>query len=194
MLKRLSLLSLLTVCILVLGACSQTTEEDQTEDTNNKELQHDTQSHDMKGMNHSGSGEVPEDLKVAENPTFKVGSHAILKDGHMEGMKSAEATIIGAYDTTAYRISYNPATGGERVKNHKWIIHEEIKDSGEESLQPGAEAITTASHMDGMKGTTVKIESAQETTVYMIDYKPTTGGEEVTNHKWVTDDELMLVE
>ncbi len=70
MLKRLSLLSLLTVCILVLGACSQTTEEDQTEDTNNKELQHDTQSHDMKGMNHSGSGEVPEDLKVAENPYF----------------------------------------------------------------------------------------------------------------------------
>ena len=61
-------------------------------------------------------------------------------------------------------------------------------------MQPGAEAITTATHMEGMKGTTVKIESAQDTTVYMIDYKPTTGGEEVTNHKWVTDDELMPVE
>ena len=40
--------------------------------------------------------------------------------------------------------------------------------------------------MDGAKGT---IESSEKTTVYMVDYTPTTGGEEVKNHKWVTESE-----
>jgi len=34
------------------------------------------------------------------------------------------------------------------------------------------------------------IDSAEKTTVYMIDYTPTTGGEKVTNHQWVTESEL----
>ncbi|MGB2873385.1 DUF1541 domain-containing protein, partial [Psychrobacillus psychrotolerans] len=53
---------------------------------------------DHSGMNHSSTGEVPESVKVADNPTYEVGSQAILKTDHMEGMKGAEATIIGAYD------------------------------------------------------------------------------------------------
>ncbi|HLR51893.1 MAG TPA: YdhK family protein, partial [Candidatus Avamphibacillus sp.] len=44
--------------------------------------------------------------------------------------------------------------------------------------------------MKGMEGATAEIESSEKTTVYMIDYTPTTGGEEVKNHKWVTDSEL----
>lgn len=145
-------------------------------------------------MEHSGSGEVPEDLKVAENPTYEMGSKAMIEEGHMEGMEGAEATIVGAYDTIAYAISYTPTTGGERVTNHKWVIHEEIPEAGEEPLKPGTEVATDAAHMEGMKGATAEINFAEETTVYMINFTPTTGGEEVTNHKWVTESELSPLE
>lgn len=60
------------------------------------------------------------------------------------------------------------------------------------SLQfdPGAEVVLEADHMKGMDGATATIDSAEKTTVYMIDYVPTTGGEKMTNHKWVTENEL----
>ena len=148
---------------------------------------------DHAGMDHSGSGEVPEGLKVAENPTYEVGSKAMIKDAHMEGMEGAEATIVGAYDTTAYAISYDPTTGGERVTNHKWIIHEEIIDAGEEQFNVGSEVKVDAAHMEGMEGATSTIDYAEKTTVYMINFTPTNGGEEVTNHKWVTESELAPV-
>lgn len=72
----------------------------------------------------------------------------------------------------------------------KWVIHEEFPEAGEELLEPGTEAVTDAAHMEGMKGATAEIDSAEKTTVYMIDFTPTTGGEKVTNHKWVTESEL----
>ncbi|MCI2256619.1 YdhK family protein [Domibacillus sp. PGB-M46] len=140
--------------------------------------------------NHSGSAEVPEGLKEAENPAFKIGSQAIIQDGHMEGMKGAEATISGAYDTTVYAMSYTPTTGSERVANHKWIIHEEVKGAGEQPIEPGTEVTLDTDHLEGMKGAKAAIESDEQTTVYMVDYTPTNGGEKVTNHKWVTESEL----
>jgi hypothetical protein len=100
----------------------------------------------MPGMNHSSSGDVPAGLKTAANPTFKVGSQAIMKTDHMPGMNGAKATIVGAYDTTAYAISYTPTTGGPKVTNHKWIIHEELQNAGTAPLKPGAQAVTTADH------------------------------------------------
>lgn len=144
---------------------------------------------DHSTMNHSGSAEVPEGLKEAQNPTYPVGSNAIIQADHMPGMKNAEATIVGAYDTTVYTVTYTPTTGGEPVKNHKWVIHEEIEDAGEAPLEPGTEVTLNADHMEGMKGTTALIDSAEETTVYMVDFTSTTG-EQVTNHKWVTENEL----
>jgi hypothetical protein len=170
----------------------ESSEVDQPEDTNTNSDESTEMDHS--NMNHSGSGEVPENLKESENPTYEVGSKAIIQEGHMEGMKGAEATIVGAYDTTAYTISYTPSTGGERVENHKWVIHEEIIDAGEEPLQPGAEVTINADHMEGMEGVTAVIDSAEETTVYMIDFTPTSGGEKVKNHKWVTESELSPVE
>lgn len=182
--------------MMTLFACSGNEEEPNTDqppntglETDTKE-QTDTESDSHAGMEHSSSGEIPEGLKVAENPTYEVGSHAILETDHMEGMKGAEATIVGAYDTTAYVVSYTPTTGGERVENHKWVVQEEIENSGEEHLEPGSEVVLKADHMKGMDGATAVIESAQDTTVYMVDYTPTTGGEEVKNHKWVTESEL----
>jgi hypothetical protein len=143
-------------------------------------------------MDHSSSGVVPENLKIAENPTYQIGSEAIINTDHMEGMDGAIATIVGAYDTISYVLSYTPVTGGKRVENHKWVIQEEIKDSGDKVLEKGTEVSIEADHMKGMNGAKAEIESAEKTTVYMIDYTPTNGGERVTNHKWVVESELSV--
>jgi len=140
-------------------------------------------------MDMSGSGDVPAGLQDAENPTFNVGDQAVITEAHMPGMEGAEATIVGAYDTVVYSISYDPMHGGERVRDHKWIIHEEIVDAKADAYEPGDEVTVDAEHMNGMGGATATIDSAEETTVYMVDFE-LDNGERVTNHKWVTEDEL----
>lgn len=197
--KRTFLFVLTLVMVMFLAACSNDNEEsthdnmnhgDTTEQQEETEQDESTSDGDHEGMDHSGTGEIPEGLQDAKNPTFQVGSQAIINADHMEGMNGAEATIVGAYDTTVYSISYTPITGGERVTNHQWIIQEEIKDAHSESYQPGDEVILEANHMEGMEDATAVIDSAEQTTVYMVDYTPTTGGEKVTNHQWVTESEL----
>ena len=191
--------------VFLLAACTGGTEEtgpeentgNETESNTEEDTESEADSHE--GMDHSemdmsSSGEVPENLKEAENPTYEVGSQATIETDHMEGMNGAEATIAGAYETTVYTVSYTPTTGGEEVTNHKWVIHEELEDPGEAPLEPGTEVTMNADHMTGMNGAIAEIDSAEETTVYMVDFIPTTGGEEVTNHKWVTENELSPAE
>ncbi|ARD49659.1 YdhK family protein [Sporosarcina sp. P33] len=189
-----SMLAIGTSLILVVGACGANTAdeekpaEEQTpqEDVNTEE---ESPQADIE-MEHASDGEVPEGLQTAEDPAFPVGSKAVIETDHMPGMKGAEATIVGAYDTVAYVITYTLADGGEKVKDHKWVVHEEIEGAGEEVFEDGAEVTVLADHMEGMKGAEAVIESSEDTTVYMIDYMPTTGGDEVKNHKWVVDSEL----
>ncbi|RFU69715.1 DUF1541 domain-containing protein [Peribacillus saganii] len=109
-------------------------------------------------------------------------------------MKGAEATIVGAYDTTVYAVSYTPTTGGEKVTNHKWVIQEDLKDAGDTPYKVGDEVTLNVEHMEGMKGAQATIDTAEQTTIYMVDYTPTTGGERVKNHQWVTADELQPIE
>lgn len=177
--------------ILVLGACGNTdgAKPDQAE---SEDTAGGMEGMDHGSMNHSGSGEVPEGLKEADNPAYAAGTQAIIESDHMPGMKGAKATIVGAYDTTVYTISYTPTNGGPEVKDHKWVIHEELKDAGKEPLKPGAKAGVNADHMEGMNGATAVIDSAEQTTVYMVDFT-STSGEEVKNHKWVTESELSPV-
>lgn len=172
--------------IIGLSGCgnnSNGNDSDSKKESNQSEMDHSE-------MNHSGSGEVPEGLQEAKNPSYKVGSQATIKADHMKGMNGAKATIVGAYDTTAYTVSYTPTTGGEKVTKHKWVIQQEIKDAGDKTLKPGTEVTPEADHMEGMKGSKATIDSAEKTTVYMVDYTPTTGGEKVTKHKWLTESEL----
>jgi len=175
------LILIVLAAILVLAGCAKS--------TSNKASGNNMNHSDM-NMNHSTSSGAPAGLKEAQNPAFPVGSQAVIQADHMPGMKGAQATIVGAYSTTVYAVSYTPTTGGNPVKNHEWVIHEDIKDAGSEALKPGAEVILETDHMPGMKGATATIDSAEETTVYMVDYKPSTGGEIVKNHKWVTESEL----
>lgn len=92
-------------------------------------------------------------------------------------MKGAKATIVGAFDTVAYSVTYTPTTGGEKVENHKWIIHEEIMDAEDRPFNKGDKVITVADHMSGMKNAEVTIDSVKPTTVYMIDYTAATDNE-----------------
>ncbi|MFD0770344.1 DUF1541 domain-containing protein [Bacillus sp. CGMCC 1.60114] len=182
--KRITLLLISFVTAFSLAACSTATKKNDQSSMDN--MKHGT----MSDMNHSSSGEIPKGLKEEKNPTYKVDSQVIVKADHMEGMNGAKATVVGAYDTTAYTVSYTPTTGGVKVTNHKWVIQEEIKNAGNETLKPGTEVTLEADHMKGMMGAKGTIDSAEKTTVYMIDYTSTTGGEKVTNHKWVTENEL----
>lgn len=176
--KLIFTLAFLFMFVLI-SACSNSAPEEESH-----EMDHST-------MEHSSTGAVPEDITISENPAFPPGSKAILNDGHMDGMKGAEATIVGAYETNAYAITYTPTNGGEKVENHKWVVQEEIDEAkGDEALDPGTEVTITADHMEGMEGATGVINSVENTTVYMIDYTPTDGGDKVINHKWVIEEEL----
>lgn len=193
-LRPLVVFVILASLLMVLSACGNA-----NNNNNNAENQENTENQDNMGnmdhgnMNHSGSGEVPEGLKESQNPKYGVGTQAIIESDHMPGMKGATAKFVGAYDTTVYTISYTPTTGGEEVRNHKWVIHKELQNPGEPPLKPGTEVVVNADHMEGMKGVTAEIDSAEQTTVYMVDFTSTTGGEEVKNHKWVTESELSPV-
>ncbi|OKL36701.1 YdhK family protein [Domibacillus mangrovi] len=203
--KKLTLFIMSLLTALVLAACSDAGNENEQENTKqgnteqeNAEQGNTEQENNYDGnmdhseMNHSSSGEIPEGLKEATNPTYQVGSTALLTTDHMEGMKGAEAEIVGAYDTTVYAVTYTPTTGGDKVEEHKWVIHEELKDAGDKPFEAGDEVTLEADHMEGMKGAKATIDTAKQTTIYMVDYTPTTGGEKVENHQWVTGDELSL--
>lgn len=205
MVKNKILLGLLSIfAVFLMAACgngeTQPNEESQsTETESNSEEEMDMESDSGGHMEHSAdemssSGEVPEGLKEAENPTYEVGSRTIIEAEHMQGMDGAEATISGAFDTTVYTVSYTPTNGGDPVEDHKWVIHEELEGPGEAPLEPGTEVTLDADHMKGMDGATATIDSAEETTVYMIDFVTTDTEEEVQNHKWVTESELAPVE
>lgn len=186
-------LALLTITMaLILGACGQS-ENNESSSHTNMPAEHNSEEMTDESMHtteHSDSAEIPEGLIEASDPKFPIGARAIIETDHMPGMKGAEATIVGAYDTTVYAVSYTPTTGGEKVKNHKWVIQEDLENVEAEPYKQGDTVVLTADHMPGMKGATATIDSAEQTTLYMVDYTPTTEGDPVRNHKWLTTDEL----
>lgn len=185
---KLTVMLISLFAAMTLAACGDA--EDSINPADTDAPAHTAHDNGHSGMHHSSSGQVPNGLSEAENPKYEVGSQAILSAGHMPGMEGAEATIVGAYETTVYAVSYTPESGGDPVKNHKWVIHEELENAGEQPLQEGDVAVLDADHMEGMENATATIDSAEETTVYMVDFTSTDTQEEVVNHKWVTESEL----
>lgn len=142
------------------------------------------------GMDHpADGGSVPEGMTEAVDPEYPVGTEVTLTADHMDGMDGATAIIVGAYDTHTYAIDYTPVGGGEPVTDHKWIVHEELQNLGEERLAAGTEVTVTADHMDGMDGAKATIASSTDETVYVVDYEA--GDMEMTNHKWVVESEIQ---
>ncbi|WP_080837522.1 YdhK family protein [Cohnella massiliensis] len=164
---RKALVLLGIASMIALSACgnqNNTTNQPNNADATNTGMGNNMGNMDME---HSGSADVPQGLKKAQNPTYKVGDEVVIHAKHMPGMDGAKATVVGAYDTTAYAVTYTPTTGGEKVPNHKWVIQEDIKDAGSEPLKPGTTVTLEADHMEGMKGAQATIDSSEQTTVYI---------------------------
>ncbi len=138
---------------------------------------------------HSGHG-APPGMAMATAAAYPVGATVTIRTDHMPGMSGAEGTVVGAYATTTYAVDYTPTTGGAMVRNHKWVVQEEIRDAGEQPLANGTQVVLTADHMPGMEGAKATIVSSTTQPVYTVDYTPTTGGPMVRDHTWVVQDEL----
>ena len=121
------LFSLLAALFLLLGACSNTNDHNagEKEDTENTDSTGNSGGMDHGDMDMSGSGEVPEGLKEAENPKYEVGSKAIIESDHMKGMNGATAEIDSAEATTVYMVDFT-TTDGEKVTSHKWVTESEL--------------------------------------------------------------------
>ncbi len=202
--KKLILLGLSATFIMV--GCADTATDETVTDTDEEVTETDEavtetetdvdeeeaeQDDMMMDMDHDG--DIPEGLQEAENPTYPEGSTVIITASHMPGMEGAEATISGAFDTTIYEVSFTPTTGGERVMDHRWVIQEDLEE-GSDVAEAGDEVTLDADHMEGMQGATAVVEEAITGTVYAVDYNSTVDGERVTNHMWVTEDELEAAE
>ncbi len=143
-------------------------------------------------MDHpADGGPVPEGMVEASDPEYPVGSEVVLTTNHMHGMEGATATIVGAYDTFTYAVTYMPTDGGPQVTDHKWVVQEEIENAGTERLADGTEVTLLADHMAGMEGATATIAFSTDETVYVVDYEA--DGMKMTNHKWVVTSEIEPV-
>ncbi|MEZ7715110.1 YdhK family protein [Micrococcus luteus] len=174
---------------LVFTGCSTGGDQDQGTPSTTSQHEGHGSSSDSGGMEHPmDGGPAPEGIETAASPTYPVGTEVTLTADHMEGMEGANAMIAGAYDTYTYAVDFTPSAGGEPVKDHKWVVQQEIKDAGDERLADGTEVTLEAEHMEGMKGAKATIASSTEETVYMVDYE--SDGMTMTNHKWVVESEL----
>lgn len=196
---------------LALAGCSTANDDTRGSDGEDSHGSHESASNESSGSDHedmdsidsghesggheghaADGGDPPEEITKAAAPKFDVGDTVVLSADHMPGMKGAEATVSGAFDTTTYSISYTPTDGGDPVKDHKWVVHEELEDPGKAPLKKGAKVTVNADHMPGMKGAEATIDSATDETVYMVDI--TTDEMEMTNHKWVVESEMKSAE
>lgn len=184
---------------LALSGCSDGEDQDlsatqtPSEMATGNDMAHDHGGHgdhgDHGGHEHKADGgPAPEGIALEDTPTYPAGTMVQLDADHMPGMKGSPATIVGAFKTYTYAIDYTPVGGGEPVKNHKWIVQEEIKDAGAERLADGTEVTVLADHMTGMEGATATIVSSTEETVYMVDVD--SPDMPMKNHKWVTESEI----
>ena len=174
---------------LVFTGCSTGDDQDQATPSTTSQHEGHGSSSDSGGMEHPmDGGPAPEGIETAASPTYPVGTEVTLTADHMEGMDGANATIAGAYDTYTYAVDFTPSTGGEPVKDHRWVVQQEIEDAGEERLADGTEVTLEAEHMEGMKGAKATIASSTEETVYMVDCE--SDGMTMTNHKWVVESEI----
>lgn len=178
--------------IALLAGCGGSAEDDasQSTTTSHSSASGSETSGAMGGHAHKpDGGPPPEGIEKASSPMYPVGTRVTLTADHMPGMKGADATISGAFDTTAYSVSYTPTDGGERVTDHKWVVHEELEDPGDAPLEADTEVVLDADHMAGMDGAEATIDSSTDETVYMVDL--TMDGMKMTNHKWVVESEIQ---
>ena len=129
----------------------------------------------------------------AINPLYPIDTEVILLADHMSGMNGANARISGAFDTTLYAITYTRSDTGEVVKDHRWVIHEEIADYVALPFKVGDAVTLLPGHISGMGGEGVLVEITEVVpgVAYMVDFSPTDGSDPIVNHQWVSEAELL---
>ncbi|MFP3397114.1 MULTISPECIES: YdhK family protein [Brevibacterium] len=181
-----SIVAIAAATALALSGCSSP-EEDEGAQPSQEQTQVESPSSESHAHAADG-GDPPEGIKEASDPKYAVGDEVTLTADHMPGMEGAKATISGAFDTTTYSVSYTPTGGGDPVKDHKWVVHEELDNPDKAPLKDGAKVTINADHMPGMKGAKATIDNSTDETVYMVDVDM--GDMTMTNHKWVVEDEI----
>ena len=172
-----------TLALTGVAACSTTDTTTETETTMTQDhTDHAAHDHPEDG------GPAPAGIKEAANPKYPVGTEVTLTADHMPGMDGANATISGAFDTYTYAIDYTPTDGGEPVRDHKWVVQEELEDAGEQLLADGTTKTILANHMQGMEGAEATIVSSTDETVYMVDID--SPDMTMKRHKWVVESEI----
>ncbi|TLP71999.1 YdhK family protein [Nesterenkonia sphaerica] len=68
-------------------------------------------------------------------------------------------------------------------------VPEGMTEAADPEYPIGSEVTLTADHMHGMDGATATIVGAYDTYTYSVDYTPE-GGEPVTDHQWVVQEEI----
>lgn len=180
--QPLALTTLAAVTALAVAGCASENDDAPAEHAGHAE-------HAVHGDHPADGGPAPAGIAEATDPTYPVGTEVTLTADHMPGMDGAAATISGAFDTTAYAVSYTPTDGGDPVTNHKWVVQEELEGVGDTKLAPGDTAVMTADHMNGMQGAEATVDSSTDETVYMVDID----SPEMTmkRHKWVVESEIQ---
>jgi hypothetical protein len=95
-------------------------------------------------------------------------------DGHTE---HADATTHMTEDMHDHAMDGGPAPEG-------------IQDAPDPAYPVGTRVTVNADHMPGMKGAEGTVTGAFATTAYAVSYTPTDGGDPVTDHRWVVQEEL----
>ena len=134
-----------------------------------------------------------ENLSPAASPAYPVGTDALITADHMPGMKGAVARISGAFDTVLYAINYTRSDTAEVIKDHRWVIQEEIEGHGEVPYKAGDEVTLLPGHISGMggEGVQAKIAEVMPGVAYMVDFTPGDGTQRVLNHQWLSQEELL---
>lgn len=182
--------------VLAVAGCSSTSSSSSSSSSTTTATATASPMAPMSGMDMSSPMEsmsaraLPTDIPTATGAKYPVGSKVTILADHMAGMKGAKGTVAAAYATTTYAVDYTPTTGGAIVKDHKWVVQQEIQGAGTTPYKVGDAVVLTADHMAGMKGAKAVIREVVTGPVYAVDYMPTTGGAMVMNHLWVVQDEL----
>lgn len=94
--------------------------------------------------------------------------------------------------------SDSPATASAQAHDHGGMAHspdggpvpEGMTVAADPQFPKGSRVTLTADHMEGMDGAPATVVGAYTTYTYAVDYTPTTGGEPVTDHRWVVQEEI----
>jgi hypothetical protein len=68
---------------------------------------------------------VQHEIKGAGSKRLAGGTKVVLTADHMPGMKGAHATIVSSTAQPVYVVDYT--ANGMTMKNHKWVVQDELK-------------------------------------------------------------------